>query len=513
MSGKFLLKNEHGYTIVISLFIIVLLSIIGLGLMLVTSNTLNATKHERNDQSMFYIAEGAINVKKHEIYNSIYSAYDDTRTIHQDTKEDDRENIDFVEIFINKVEEKIPNAPFSYNYYERQFGKQPEACIEVDIESRIPLIINIESTGYLLDPDDIIGDTCSSEIVKLSRKVKQTIEVDLNLKFLTSKDGDPITGFPNLAVQTTGDILLTGSAEINGSAVTNFGSVILEGGVNITGTIGTSQPLNAPNWLIEQKNLNERLVNKKVAEIPLPDFPSSSFESLKASQYPLDFPLTDGSYAAGWNPPHSKSDLILLEDAKLNNFSVPAGKTINIYIGENTVNLLIENTFSIGSNATVNIIGNGKLNIYVKNSLTITGTLGTTNRDPNKIDVYYAGTSTPKIDDGGSLIAASIYAEKSDLSLSGGGGISGNIISGGSKVTIGGGRRPTGQYILAPKAQVILGGDYKGVIIANSYFGRDYGTVTYGPGVVPLPFLPDYSDPIDMIIEEGLIEISAPLAN
>ena len=54
------------------------------------------------------------------------------------------------------------------------------------------------------------------------------------------------------------------------------------------------------------------------------------------------------------------------EDSKLNNFTVPDGKTINIDIGDKTVNLLVEDTFKIGSNATVNIIGTGKLNIFVK---------------------------------------------------------------------------------------------------------------------------------------------------
>ncbi len=53
MSQKHLCKNEQGYTFVIALFVIVLIAVLGLGLMSVTSNTLNTTKHERNDQSIF----------------------------------------------------------------------------------------------------------------------------------------------------------------------------------------------------------------------------------------------------------------------------------------------------------------------------------------------------------------------------------------------------------------------------------------------------------------------------
>ncbi|WP_107922976.1 DUF7305 domain-containing protein [Lysinibacillus parviboronicapiens] len=513
MSQKHLCKNEQGYTFVIALFVIVLIAVLGLGLMSVTSNTLNTTKHERNDQSIFYIAEAALNVKKQEVYTIVYNAYDWTREKHKNTKTEDREKVDFVKMFIDKIKDDIPSQPVSYSNFEPQFNQQPEACIKVTIESESPLTINIESTGYLLYSSPTAS--CPDNIVKHNRTVEQVIDVDLNLKFLTDIDGENGGGngpnLPNLAVQTTGNIRLEGSAKIDGSAVSNSGSIYLEGSANITGAVGTSQPLDAPDWLINREKLNDRLVDTKVPEISLPEFPNSIFNALASSSYPKDFPLTNGNYAAGWNPPHSKEFLTLTEDAKLNNFSVPDGKKITIDIGDKTVNLLVENTFSIGSNATVNIKGNGKLNIFVKNSLTITGTLGTTNRDPNNINVYYAGTTIPKIDDGGSLIAASLYAEKSDLALSGGGGISGNIISGGSNVTIGGGKKPTGQYILAPNAKVSLGGDFKGVIIAQSYLGNGYGTVTYAPGIVPPPFppssTPDYSDPEHLITEEDLMEI------
>lgn len=515
-----LFENEHGYTFILALLVIVLISILGLGLMFITSNTLNTAKHERSDQSIFYIAEGALNVKKKEIYNIVNNAYDSVRTEHKNKKKEEREKIDFVQMFIKEIKDGLPDTPVSNNSFDSQFNQQPEACIKVDVISESPsLKINIESTGYLLDSsatdDETTSSSCLDNIAKNNRVVEQVITVDLNLKFLTDIDGESsggsVIGLPNLAVQTTGDITLTGSAKIDGSAVTNSGSIHLSGNTNITGAIGTSQPLDAPSYLINDNKLNNRVVDQQAPEISLPEFPNSSFSSLASSSYPKDFPLTNGNYAAGWNPPYSRELLSLTEDAKLNNFSVPDGKDITIDVGDKTVNLLVEGTFSIGSGATVSIKGNGKLNIFVKNSLTVKGELGTTNKDPNKIDIYYAGTDTPTINGGGRLIAASLYTEKSDLSLSGIDGISGNIISGGSNITIGGGAKPTGQYILAPNAKVTLGGDFKGVIIAQSFLGDGYGTVTYAPGIVPPPFppssIPDYSDPKDLISDEDLIEI------
>ena len=505
---KYLLKNEHGYTLVIALLVMVLISVLGFGLISVTSATFNTTKHEREDQSLFYIAEAALNVKKKELYTTIYNAYDWTRDQHKQTKEEERDKIDFVKLFIQKIESGLPSQPATYDNFELQFNQQPEACIKVTKVSESPLKIKIESTGYLLDSTST--DACPNNLVKHNRTVEQVIEVDTNLKFLTSIEGGSIFDLPNLAVQTTGDIDLKGGSKIDGSAVTNSGTIHFSGGTNITGAIGTSQPLDAPDWLIQSANLNDRLVDTKAPEISLPEFPSSSFTSLASASYPIDFPLkNEGDYAAGWNPPESREFLSLKEDAKLNNFSVPAGKTITIDIGNDTVNLLVEGAFNIGSGATVNIKGDGKLNIFVKESLAITGNLNTLDKDPNNINIYYAGTSTPKIDDGGSLIAASLYAEKSDLAISGGGGISGNIISGGANITIGGGVKPTGQYILAPNAKVTLGGDYKGVIIAHSYEAL-YGTITYAPGIVQPPFAntstPDYSDNDDLIKDEDLIE-------
>ncbi len=514
-----LLRQEQGYAMLLVILTTVLISVISLGLLTMNVNSVKTSKHEEVDQAVFYIAEAGLNYEKEQINDLITDAYIETGIEHSNDKKNkiSRNDEYYKSYYKNKIIDDIAKKytsvenpttiqPTVFESFKLQNSDKPSAEIIATVKERDSLTITIKSTGYF------------AEKYSNKRTVSQSIEVIMDLKFLRD-GGDPPSesiNLPNLAVQTKGDIFLKGSASIDGSVASSNGKVIFNGdeGVNITGIVGVS-----PENFIKGTNSSNgnnivkenRVKSVEVTEYTLPEFPKGYFESLKNANYPTDFPLTGGKYAAGWNPPHSKENLSLTEDARLNNFSVPAGKKININIGDKTINLLVEDTFSIGSNATVNIIGNGKLNIYVKNSLTITGTLGTTNRDPNNINVYYAGTSTPKIDDGGSLIAASIYAEKSDLSLSGGGGISGNIISGGSNISIDGGRRPTGQYILAPNAHVQLGGDYKGVIIAQSYTGNKYGTVTYAPGIVPLPNIPewnpDYSAPNLIQEKENLTEI------
>lgn len=63
--------NERGYTFIIALLLIVLISVLGFALITISTNTLKVTKHERLDQSVFYIAEADLNVKRAEINSSL----------------------------------------------------------------------------------------------------------------------------------------------------------------------------------------------------------------------------------------------------------------------------------------------------------------------------------------------------------------------------------------------------------------------------------------------------------
>ncbi|WP_079523909.1 hypothetical protein [Solibacillus isronensis] len=57
------IRQEHGYTMIIVVFAIVLISVIGLGLLTINANSLLTSKNEKVDQSVYYIAEGGLNVQ------------------------------------------------------------------------------------------------------------------------------------------------------------------------------------------------------------------------------------------------------------------------------------------------------------------------------------------------------------------------------------------------------------------------------------------------------------------
>lgn len=509
-------KNESGYSLLLVFFTLILVSVLSISLLNITKNSLTLSKHEREDQSIFYIAEAGLNVEKQNINRVVYEAYNYTKELHKSTPEEDRNTIDFTKVYVDKIKTDLNSKyPSTFRSFETQFGKQPEAKIEVNIEEKLdnknnnPLKINITSTGYF---DDVVTN---------NRVVTQSINVDLNLKFLTNIDEDSdgesetVPDLPKLAVQTTGDIIIRGS-KIIGSIATNSGSLILDGSPTISGSIGVKEnQLIAPDWMIDQ--FKDKVVDMNVPEIPLPAFPNDTITALSTLPYPPDLEVTNNGNTTkiisggkflgnSWIADHYT--LNLNQDIKFSEFTIGGNNTINLNIGNNTVNLLVD---KLNVSGHINIIGSGKLNIYVKNSLHIHGSINK-DGDPNQVNIYYAGNSDLSFA-GGTSISGSLYAQNANLNFTGGLNFKGNIITGGSKVHISGGTNTGGQYIIAPNAHISLSGGahIKGVVIGKSFEGSDGSTVEYAESVVPPPFkpnpTPDYSDPEDLISEEDLVEI------
>ncbi|MGE7689423.1 hypothetical protein ACQKMI_09440 [Lysinibacillus sp. NPDC097214] len=139
MRHKYLLKNEHGYTFLIALFVIVLISVLGLGLMFITSNTLNITKHERNDQSVFYIAEADLNVKRAEISNELESVLipflnkynnDANFDIETDGDKIEKEYLELADEYLTHKINGLEDGKWAeVTNYEKQKGLQPSSQV------------------------------------------------------------------------------------------------------------------------------------------------------------------------------------------------------------------------------------------------------------------------------------------------------------------------------------------------------------------------------------------------
>ena len=513
-------KNEKGYTLLIVVLAAALISILGLGLMTITANTLNTTKHERDDQSLFYIAEAGVNIEKSNIEQIVYNAYVNTMLLHQGMSPENRSTFNFEGYYKDEISNSLRlNTPYAYLNFEKQFNKQPEACISITSFEE-PNKINIESIGYLIDPNNNTVNCSNKEnIPSHYRVVQYTVSFTTDLKFLSdlgveNGNGIEFDGLPQLTVLTKGDITLSGSSNIHGSVGTS-GSVKLSGSSQIKNNIGVSPDrIDVPRGTGDNyyNTINNRLVAVDMPELPaLPPFPNNEFNTLASASLPTGFPMTGNNYQADWNPPRNRTSLVLTENAKVENFIVPGGfPKIDINIGSNTVNLLIDD-LSLAQSTELNIIGNGTLNIYVKNSLNLGGAISNPSNNAGKVNIYYAGDTEPQFSGSQQTVYGSLYVEKSDLTINGSKTIAGHIMSGGNKINLLGGGPPSGHYILAPNADVTANNHYTGVILANTFTGTGNAQINYGAGNIPPPFTPppvyDYELPDDLIDGEGFKEV------
>ncbi|RFB17693.1 hypothetical protein DZB84_07520 [Bacillus sp. HNG] len=120
---------------------------------------------------------------------------------------------------------------------------------------------------------------------------------------------------------------------------------------------------------------------------------------------------------------------------------------------------------------TTNEIENNKVNEETKLEL-IKGQI-------NKLDIFYKGTSLDM--SGNQRIYGSLYAQNANITMTGGSGFQGHIITGGGKIDISGGANAVTQVFYAPNSNVNItgGGTIKGNIISKTLTISGGGSVTY----------------------------------
>lgn len=139
----------------------------------------------------------------------------------------------------------------------------------------------------------------------------------------------------------------------------------------------------------------------------------------------------------------SKGDIVI----RVKELVLSGGDNISV-VGSNKLIILIDNEFSMNGNSSINLNGN-----------------------PDKVQIYYNGSKG--LDFKGNVkINASLYTDKASISLDGDHAITGDIITGGSNVTIKNKYYPENpRLIYAPNASVsIYNGNvvFEGAIIGKS---------------------------------------------
>ncbi|MDD1502043.1 hypothetical protein PVA17_04565 [Lysinibacillus sp. CNPSo 3705] len=480
------LKQEKGYSLLLVILAIALLSVLGIMLLTLTANSLKISTSERDDQSVFYIAEGGLNSTKSKVEKLAKITYDQNRKdfnkLPLDKRKPEKFKVDFIDAFERSLQKTFEeNTQSTYTTtvtFDEQFKEKPIANVTIVQENTEPLQYKITSVG---------------SIGKKTRAVAQTITVNLG----SGTETGP--AFSNAAAIHAIDNIVLGGGKFNGDVVSESGNIaIKQDDTKISGKIGTTlDKFSKPDWMTIT---NEIIGNVAFPEDILPSFPDNQFTNLSTRPYTKSIQVTIG----GERVQHFlKNNSIEIEgDQKINgepNFSgilpisqdmyvktlmVASNNILTIDVGNSDKNLFIDNFhFSQGH---LKVIGSGKLTLYIKNAFDLKGDSSMNNTgDIGRLSVYYAGTS-PMDFTGNTRTKASIYAKSTNINIDGSGSVQGNIYAGGSNITIEGGSYNHNLYIYAPNARVILGGSGTviGGIMAHTVNTSGAPAVTYKPKTI-----------------------------
>lgn len=308
---KFLKKatNESGYSLLSVIFTIALITVLGTSMLIMSANVMKTTVNERDDQSIYYIAEAGLVETRAEINALATKAFNDVDAEYQ-AIEDPEEKEEFLliksfedrflETARNYIDDYIPNNTPFIKEYEKQFDKNTKAEVTVtstggytytissvgiiDNKSRTVSQIMTIAFGHTISTEEItIGDSnppknpifkgCSNGVfnsASTSGSVK--IEGDVILK----EDSTLNLGGDNYGIEgnvySFGNLSITNSAPIKGNIFSKLGITIsnapiitgqlyasgpitITGSPNVTGDIVSESDISITRWGTKAKKL------------------------------------------------------------------------------------------------------------------------------------------------------------------------------------------------------------------------------------------------------------------
>lgn len=454
-------KNEYGNTLVFTLLVLVLITTLGLGLVTVTSNTLKISTNERTDQAAYYIAEAGLVERKAELTIEINNAY--SKAVDEYKKQLDEksnnESVRFENIFKPILLANVSVTSATYTNFEKHFSKDPKAEVAISQEEQASKMI------YTITSKGILGDSDAS-----SRVVTQKVIVDLNSASSNGNGNSNTSGGGSYAVYAKNEIkygyegIKYGVEGDIASATYNYIHVI-QGESKI--------PLKQ-----DPDNFDVLLNNKYREQL---DFPVDGFKNV--SYYPNDSDLISNNSLidnGDWNK-FNNATLTLSNNLKLSTFAIyNGGLTFNINVGDSDKILYVSD---LTLNGRINILGSGKLTIFVENSIGFDNTSLNVDGSSNKLAIYYAGNNKLNITNNVRL-NANLYVKQADLNYEGGGGFSGALYSNGvGKITISGGAFNNAVHFIVPNYSMTLtgGAHLLGSIICDNLY-LDGGASIKGSG-------------------------------
>lgn len=480
------LTNNSGFALISVILAITIISVLGTSVVGVTLNSVKTSFTERDDQAIFYIAEAGLTVEVEKMKLRAEEIYENKGLLNISSCDNDLECIENLRVTaaedffteLQSVEELIIE--------NNDFENVTNGKIKPKAEVKVKQLSDIEtpySREYMITSEGFIDDK--------SRTVEQLVAftwpgVDQSITLTPDDSNDTIENLP----KGTAAYVKEGITHNGGTVKGNIGSLkcntvekvvkITNGGSYVVGDIYlpehcVDRSIDAPQYMFDEGRFSKFAKPSTVSNIPnLPSFPlvpeytkpkdkivgdnggfkvindgNLNITDYRVSDYTLDMSTESGNLQFG--------EVKIVSDYKL-----------RINVGDKDRNLVVD-TLDIPQ-GSIQIVGSGTLNIYVKNVFTIGGG-SKINEGGNRerLNVFYRGNKSVNFG-GAQKLNGSIYLSEANMTIGNSAKLTGNIFIGGNSLIISGHADAESQIILAPNAHVSIDNSGKviGAVFANS---------------------------------------------
>ncbi len=274
-----------------------------------------------------------------------------------------------------------------------------------------------------------------------------------------SSDWDPDLSH---AVFARTSLTMTGSSRILGDAGTNsiaYGAINMSSATRIDSSLSIGPGGTPSTVVVGRGRIGGDIVNlPTIKNFPLPEFPDFPPQNDIVS----NITISGGGGAVTLNTNDYDGKYIPT-------LRIQSNKVLQLATGN------VDRVLHVGhldiSQGHLDILGTGKLTIYVENQITLGGSSSANRyRLPETMFIYYKGTDALFFA-GSTGFKGGLYAETANITLTGSGGIQGNIITGGDTVDISGNAEATSRVVYAPNAAVNLAGSgrVRGSVVCDTF--------------------------------------------
>lgn len=426
------MKNEKGYALLITIFAIVIISIIGLGLISVTTTSNQTTVHERQNQSLYYVSEAGINLLKADIvqqFNQILEkAKNDVSKL--ETKQQTLDN------YINAFNKHLPSLfcfnstqtscgdkyVIEYNSFGIQNGKKPKANVSADFEcpdTELKCKLTLTSIGSIEGVDSN------------KRTVEQVIEIDKTKILSKSENGssnqteiNALDFLKDYAIFTTGTIdfskTYTKKEKDKVETITNKSE--------IDGAIGSTLE-SKDDYIALNENILEDIEKKykktKIEDVSvykgidlnqlLPKFPESPIEKKPIVNMFPSYNDTIKNSAQTVKIGSKKINIKNYQYAKIDTID-STEDSIEIELKDGSEHTLFVDNLTVKK--TIDVSGDGILNIVIGKKFILDGSINEHLNDDPKINVIYDGKNTLNFNYSISKIEGNLFVRSSNVYVS-----------------------------------------------------------------------------------------------